>query len=84
MTSSKYNVKEIIPLEPSKSFLSQEDDPIAENQSANDLVNVKFPSRPRRQIMIVVAVITIMIVIIVAGVLLGTFLPDVDVHNQSK
>lgn len=84
--SSKYTVKEIIPLEPSKDVLSQGDDLIAEEQSANDLVNVKFPSRPRRQITIVVAVIVI--VIIVIAVLVGTFVPNHlrndDEDNQCK
>ena len=83
--SCKSNFKEIIPLEPSKDVLLQGDDQIADHQSANDLVNVKFPSRPRRKIMIVVAVIVI--VIIVIAVLVGTLAPnltDDDEDNQCK
>ena len=83
--SSKSSIKETIPLEPSKDVLLQGDDQISEQQSANDLVNVKFPSRPRRKITIVVAVIVI--VIIVIAVLVGTLVPNLrndDEDNQCK
>lgn len=75
----------MIPLEPRKDVLSQGNDQIAEQQSANDLVNVKFPSRPRRKIMIVVAVIVI--VIIVIAVLVGTLVSNLrndDEDSQCK
>ena len=72
--SSKSSIKEIIPLEPSKDVLSQGDDQIAEQQSANDLVDEKLTSKPRRKILIVVAAVLIFIIVI--AVLVGTFVPN--------
>ena len=83
--SSKSSIKEIIPLELSKDVLLQGDDQITEQQSVDDLVDVKFPSRPRRKILIVVAVI--LIVITVIAVLVGTLVPNLrndDEDNQCK
>ncbi|KAJ7375806.1 hypothetical protein OS493_038670 [Desmophyllum pertusum] len=65
--------KEMIPLD----AIPQGDEgitQITELFSAEDLVNVKFPSRPRRKVVIIVAVIAV--VLIVAGVLIGTFVPN--------
>ena len=84
--STKSSIKEIIPLEPSEDLLSQGDDQIAEHQYAPDLVDVKFPSRPRRKTMIFVAVFVI--VIIVIAVLVGTLVSNRfrndDEDNQCK
>ena len=51
-----------------------------EQPSAEALVNVKFPSRPRRKVVIIIAVIAV--VLIVAGVLIGTFVPNYISDND--
>ena len=68
--ASKYDLKERIPLGSVKDVFAYEDEKIVREKSCSDgLVNVKFPSRPGRKVMIVLAVIVL--AIIIGGVLVG-------------
>ena len=68
--ASKYDLKKTIPLGSVKDVSANEDEQIVQEKSCSDgLVNVKFPSRPRQKVMIVLAVI--MLAIIIVGVLVG-------------
>lgn len=68
--ASKYDLKETIPLGSVKDVSAHEDEQIVREKSCSGgLVNVKFPSRPRRKVMIVLAVIVLAIFIV--GVLVG-------------
>lgn len=75
--------KQMIPLE----AISQADEGVPEPLPAkNNLVDVKFPSRPRRKVVIIAGVISVLVVIIVAGSLIGKYVPDYlrDANNQCK
>lgn len=74
--------KQMIPLE-TKS-IPQENDSIAEQHSANDLLDVKFPSRPRRKVVTIAGVIAVLIVVIVAASLIGKYVPDYLSDANSK
>lgn len=69
--ASKYDLKETISLGSVKDVSAHEDELIVREKSCSGagLVNVKFPSRPRRKVMIVLAVIVLAIIIV--GVLVG-------------
>lgn len=71
--ASKPYIKEMVPLGPSEGELSEGEDQTVEKQRESHLVNVNFPSRPRRKVTIIVAVIVVVVVVI--GVLVGTMVP---------
>lgn len=54
--------------------------------SKDDLVDVKFPSRPRRKVAIIAGVIAVLVVIIVAASLIGKYVPEYlnDADNKCK
>ena len=63
--ASKYDLKGTIPLGSVKDVSAYEDEQIVREKSCSGgLVNVKFPSRPRRKVMIVLAVIVLAIIIV--------------------
>ena len=76
--------KRMIPLE----IEDHQDDRIEEQHSHHGLVQVKFPSRPRRKVVIIIAVV--LVVVIVAAALIGTFVSQGgdsdsnDGKNKSK
>ena len=76
-----FSEKQMIPLE-TKS-IPQDYDSIAEQYSAN-VVDVKFPSRPRRKVVIIAGIIAVLIVVIVASSLIGKYVPDYLNNEDSK
>ena len=73
--------KQMIPLE----AIPHEYEGIPEELSANEnLVEVKYPSRPRRRVVIIAGVIAVLIVVIVAASLIGKYVPDYLRDNNSK
>ena len=70
MTASE---KQMIPLE----AIPETNADIQEQPSAaKDLLDVKFPSRPRRKVIIILGVIAVFTVVIIATSLIGKYVPD--------
>ena len=67
-----FNEKRMTPMEIEDTKEPQED----EQHFLRGLVQIKFPSRPRRRVFIIIAVI--LVVVIVAAVLIGTFVSSDD------
>ena len=65
--------KQMIPLEaiPQTNAEIQDQPP-----AAKDLVDVKFPSRPRRKVIIILGIIAVFTVVIIAASLIGKYVPD--------
>ncbi len=73
--------KEMIPLE----AIPQVNEGIPEQLPAKEeLVDVKFPTRPRRKVVIIAGVIAVLIVVIVAASLIGKYVPDYLSDANSK
>lgn len=74
--------KKMIPLE----AISQTSDDFQRQMSSKDLVDTKFPSRPRRRVVIVAGVIAVLTVLIVAASLIGKYVPDFlrDTNSSCK
>ena len=65
--------KQMIPME----AIPQTNADIQEQPSAaKDLLDVKFPSRPRRKVIIILGVIAVFTVVIIATSLIGKYVPD--------
>ena len=65
--------KQMIPME----AIPQTNADIQEQPSAaKDLLDVKFPSRPRRKVVIILGVIAVFTVVIIATSLIGKYVPD--------
>ena len=67
-----FDEKRMTPMEIEDTKEPQED----EQHFLRGLVQIKFPSRPRRRVFIIIAVI--LVVVIVAAVLIGTFVSSDD------
>ncbi|XP_020619885.1 uncharacterized protein LOC110057632 isoform X2 [Orbicella faveolata] len=76
--------KQMIPLEDIS--LTNEDLPDIHQSSTRDLVDVKLPSRPRRKVVIIAGVIAVLIVLAVAGSLIGKYVPKYlsEANNKSE
>lgn len=74
--------KQMIPLE----AIPQANEDIQEQPSAKDLVDVKFPSRPRRKVVIILGVIAVLTVVIIAASLIGKYVPSYlrDANSDCK
>ena len=75
--------KQMIPLE----AIPQTNADIQEHPSAaKDLLDVKFPSRPRRKVLIILGVIAVFTVVIIAASLIGKYIPSYlsDANSYSK
>lgn len=77
--------KELLPL----SDIPPKHESIADQPSTSnsaDLVAAKFPSRPRRRVAAIAAVITLVFVIIVAAALIGKYIPEYlrNAHSRCK
>ena len=80
MTASE---KQMIPLE----AIPETNADIQEQPSAaKDLLDVKFPSRPRRKVIIILGVIAVFTVVIIAASLIGKYIPDYlrDANSNCK
>jgi len=64
--------KKMIPLE----AISQTNEGFDGQMTSKELVDTKFPSRPRRRVVIVAGVIAVLAVVIVAASLIGKCVPD--------
>lgn len=66
--------------------MSQDSEDFREQPSPKELVDVKFPSRPRRKVVIIAGVIAVLIVVIVAASLIGKYVPDYlsDANSNCK
>ena len=62
----------MIPLE----AISQTNEGFDGQMTSKELVDTKFPSRPRRRVVIVAGVIAVLAVVIVAASLIGKCVPD--------
>ncbi|XP_022798194.1 cartilage intermediate layer protein 1-like [Stylophora pistillata] len=77
--------KEIIPLSdlpPKHDSESIADKP--STSGATDLVPAKFPSRPRRKVVILVVVIAVVVFVIIAATLMGKYIPEYLGNANSK
>ena len=74
--------KKMIPLE----AMSQVREDFQEQPSPKELVDVKFPSRPRRRVVVIAGVTAVLIVVIVAASLVGKYVPDYlsDANSNCK
>ena len=75
--------KQMIPLE----AIPQTNADIQEQPSAaKDLVDVKFPSRPRRKVLFILGVVAVFTVVIIAASLIGKYVPDYlrDANTKCK
>lgn len=74
--------KQMIPLE----AIPQINEDIQEQASAKDLVDVKFPSRPRRKVVVILGVIAVLTVVIIAASLIGKYVPSYlsDTNSNCK
>lgn len=72
----------MIPLEDIS--LTNEDLPDIHQSSTRDLVDFKLPSRPRRKVVIIAGVIAVLIVLAVAGSLIGKYVPKYLSEANSK
>ena len=70
-----FSEKQMIPLE-TKSIPREYDSIAEQHYSDNYVVNVKFPLRPRRRVVIIAGIIAVLIVVIVASSLIGKYVPD--------
>ena len=64
--------KKMIPLE----AISQTSDDFQRRLSSKDLVDAKFPTRPRRRVVIAAGIIAVLTVVIVAASLIGKYVPN--------
>ena len=72
----------MIPLE----AIPQANEDTQEHACAKDLVDAKFPSRPRRKVVIILGVIAVLTVVIVAASLIGKYVPNYlsDANSSCK
>ena len=79
------SVKQAIPLDD----FPQKHESFAEHPSTtstDNLVQAKFPTRPRRKVVVILVVIAVAIVVIIAAALIGKYVPEYlsDANNKRK
>ena len=76
--------KQMIPLEDISLRNEGKPPDMGESPSPADLVDVKFPSRPRRKVVIIAGVIAVIIVVAVTASLIGKYVPEYLSERNSK